>query len=201
MSTEQSVSRWLSELRGGRADAVQSLWDRFFARLVELASKQIRVESRPVTDAEDVAASVLQSIWQGAKAGRLRDCNTLDEIWWLLVAMARRKCIDHARRATAAKRGGRMTRLRWGEADSALFEDLVSKEPDPQLAAAFNDEYVRLLELLDDPRQQEIAKLKIEGYTNREIGERLKLSEPTIERKLRLVRDVWTSELKHAPVE
>jgi DNA-directed RNA polymerase specialized sigma24 family protein len=35
---------------------------------------------------------------------------------------------------------------------------------------------------------------KLEGYTNREIAEKLGRSRPTIERRLRLIREIWREE-------
>jgi DNA-binding CsgD family transcriptional regulator len=39
-----------------------------------------------------------------------------------------------------------------------------------------------------------VALAKMEGYTNKEIGERLELAEPTIERKLGRIRKIWGKE-------
>jgi DNA-binding CsgD family transcriptional regulator len=41
---------------------------------------------------------------------------------------------------------------------------------------------------------RDVALAKLEGYTNKEIGERLKLAEPTIERKLGRIRKIWGEE-------
>jgi DNA-binding CsgD family transcriptional regulator len=41
---------------------------------------------------------------------------------------------------------------------------------------------------------RDVALAKMEGYTNKEIGERLKLAEPTIERKLGRIRKLWGKE-------
>jgi DNA-directed RNA polymerase specialized sigma24 family protein len=48
----------------------------------------------------------------------------------------------------------------------------------------------RLLELLD-PDLQQIALLKLEGRTNEEIAALISRSLPTVERRLKLIRDKW----------
>jgi DNA-directed RNA polymerase specialized sigma24 family protein len=58
------------------------------------------------------------------------------------------------------------------------------------------EEYQRLMALLDDDRLREIAQCKLEGYRNKEIGERLGLACRSIERKLQRIREVWVGELQ-----
>ena len=198
MSSEIVVSNWLSELRGGEPEAMEKLWEKFFTRLVEVAGRQIRSISRPTSDGEDVASSVFKSLWRGAKAGRFREVKSMDEVWWILAAMAQRKCIDHARRQKSFKRGGNLTRVAIDGSSSGWLESLASREPD-QLLVALEDEFEHLMKLLDDDRLRTIVNLRIEGFTVPEIASALDLSVPTVERKLRYVREVWKNELCHAP--
>ncbi len=41
---------------------------------------------------------------------------------------------------------------------------------------------------------KEVAMSKVQGYTNEEIAQRLGCSLSTIERKLRLIREIWSRE-------
>jgi DNA-directed RNA polymerase specialized sigma24 family protein len=56
------------------------------------------------------------------------------------------------------------------------------------LAAQVVEEYQRLLGGLGDAALRSVAVWKLEGYTNKEIAGRLGCSEPTVERRLRLIR-------------
>jgi DNA-directed RNA polymerase specialized sigma24 family protein len=47
--------------------------------------------------------------------------------------------------------------------------------------------------MLDDGLRQ-IAVLKLEGRTNEEIASRIDRSPTTVERRLRLIRDMWKEE-------
>jgi DNA-directed RNA polymerase specialized sigma24 family protein len=51
-----------------------------------------------------------------------------------------------------------------------------------------------LLERLDDTELCSIALLKMEGYSNREIAEKLSYTSRTVERRLRLIRALWEEE-------
>ena len=74
-----------------------------------------------------------------------------------------------------------------------MIEEFVGNEPTPQFAAHVSEQYQRLLKLLDD-EQRAIAIAKLEGLTNAEIAARLNRSLRTIERKLQLIRSIWTQD-------
>jgi len=61
MPGEDSVSRWLDGLREGNDADVQRLWDRYFQRLVRLASTRLPGHARRAADEEDVALSAFNS--------------------------------------------------------------------------------------------------------------------------------------------
>ena len=63
--------------------------------------------------------------------------------------------------------------------------------PSTRLASEFQ----RLLGQLDDERLCAVAMAKLEGYTNKEIAERLGKSLSFVERKLRVIRRIWSDEL------
>ncbi len=117
----------------------------------------------------------------------------------LLLATTRRKIIDHVRRERAQKRGGGAvaTEADLATDDSARFrlDQLMGDDPTPDLLAALNEEHARLVGLLADARLQEIARLRIEGYSVQEIAERLDIGKRSVERKLDLIRKCWAEEL------
>ncbi len=59
------------------------------------------------------------------------------------------------------------------------------------MAALVADELQALLARLDDEMQRAVALLKIEGFSNPEIAEKLGRPLRTIERKLALIRKIW----------
>ena len=67
---------------------------------------------------------------------------------------------------------------------------LPSEELDPAEAAAIAESVERLLAILNGELRT-IAVAKLEGYTNAEIGEQIGRTEVTVERKLRLIRELW----------
>src|SRR5262249_35064181 len=74
--------------------------------------------------------------------------------------------------------------------------DLMSDEaPTPAEAVALAEELdrrLRDLETTGNPDLLRIARLKLDGYSNREIAEALRLTERSVERKLGRIRARWS---------
>ena len=46
MSSDGSVTHWINEIKGGNHAVVQALWERYFAKLVQLAKLELRGTQR-----------------------------------------------------------------------------------------------------------------------------------------------------------
>ena len=55
MSPSDSVTYWIDGLKAGNDDPIQRLWDRYFQRLVRLASTRLPSHARRAVDEEDIA--------------------------------------------------------------------------------------------------------------------------------------------------
>ena len=194
MNSGGSITHWIDEVRGGNRDAAQGLWERYFARLVRLARMQISEKNRRVSDEEDVALSVFGTFCRAAEEGRFPNLSDRDSLWRLLVKMTARKAVDQNRRLNRLRRGGGKVR---GESvfgndpagnDQQAFAQVIGNEPTPEFTAMMSEQIGLLLDLMDDSELRELAVAKMEGYTNREIATRLKCSERTIERRIKLIR-------------
>jgi DNA-directed RNA polymerase specialized sigma24 family protein len=172
------------------------LWERFFARMVEVARRRLGSLPRRVTDEEDAALSAFVRFQQAAQAGRLPRLLDRDDLWRVLFTLTLRVVSQHLREQNRLKRGGGQVR-----GDSALHppegETIDPSDPGlgPDEAAAWQDELKRLLAALDDDQLRQIALRKLEGCTNVEIARELGCAEPTVERRLRLIRCTWETML------
>ena len=115
------------------------------------------------------------------------------------MAITLRKVSDQVQHERRQKRGGGAVLgeadLARGSDDDRAFEDLIGREPTPQLAAEMAEQCHRLLALLPDEDLRSIALLKMEGYTNDEIAARLDCVRSTVQRKLNLIRCRWEQEV------
>ncbi len=77
------------------------------------------------------------------------------------------------------------------------MEDFSDGGPSPEFAAISKQEVRRLFELLDDELLRQVAYCKLEGDSNTQIAETIGKSVPTVERKLRAIRQLWSAEVPH----
>jgi hypothetical protein len=112
--------------------------------------------------------------------GRFAELVNRESLWRLLVTITLRKAQDLRRHACQQKRGGGKV---LGESElldavdcaaaKAGLEQVVGREPSPELAVQVAEECRWLLSRLGDATLQSLALLKMEGYTNAEVAARL----------------------------
>jgi DNA-directed RNA polymerase specialized sigma24 family protein len=151
-------------------------------------------------DGEDVALDALKSVFLGAPQGRFPLLSDRDDLWSLLVVITRRKAANLVRDEKAARRGGGKVQhastlpTTSGQDDGPLFGEVIGKEPDPAFVAALSERFVCLLDQLKDATEREVAVLKMQGHTNREIAAKLGCSGSTVELKFQVIRKTWAAE-------
>ena len=190
---ESSETSWIGELKIGDDTAAQRLWEQYFHRLVGLAkSKLAGIRSRDAA-AEDVALSAFKSLCLGARRGSFPDLNHRENLWPLLLVITSRKASKLKAHERRQKRGGGKVVAEADaveEGESSPLQELLSREPTPEFAAAMAERCEQLLELLDD-NMRAIALAKMEGLTNEEIATQGNFALRTVERKLQLIRRIW----------
>jgi DNA-directed RNA polymerase specialized sigma24 family protein len=195
MTSIGSITHCIGQLKAGEAAAAQKLWEGYFHKMIELARHKLQGAPRRAADEEDVALSAFNSFCQGATAGRFPQLTDRDSLWPLLVKITAHKAVDHLRHEHRLKRGGQPAE--GGEPPEADVDQVLGREPTPEFALQVAEEYERLLELLGDDTLRAVALWKMEGYTTEEIASRLGCVPRTVERKLRVIRELWEEE---APV-
>ena len=199
MTAGVSDSHWIGLLQDGDPAAAQRLWERYFHRLVGLARVKLQGQPRRAADEEDVALSAFASFCRAAEAGRFPQLADRDDLWRLLVTLTERKAHNVVRDQRRQKRGGGAVR---GESVFARPDDSAprgldgqaGREPTPEFAAQVAEECRRLLDRLPDAEMRAIATWKMEGETAPAIAARLGCALSTVERRLRLIRQLWEGE-------
>jgi DNA-directed RNA polymerase specialized sigma24 family protein len=192
MTSPRSVTHWIGQIKAGEAAAAQSLWEGYFQKMVELARHKLQGLPRRAADEEDVALSAFHSFCRGAAAGRFPQLSDRDSLWPLLVAITAHKAVDLLRHEHRCKRGGPPADA--GEPPEAELQQVLGREPTPEFALQVAEECERLLAILGDESLRSVALWKMEGYTTPEIAARLGCVPRTVERKLRLIRELWGEE-------
>jgi DNA-directed RNA polymerase specialized sigma24 family protein len=199
VTNEDSVTLWIDGLKSGDDLDIQRLWDRYFQRLVRLAGTKLPSHRRRAFDEEDVALSAFQSFCDRAGKGQFPQMGDRGDLWRVLATITVRKALDRLRHQTRQKRGGGHV---LGESALMVREDaggeglgeILSKEPAPEDVARFADDYRHFLAKLRDPALLSIALRRLEGQTTQEIAAASRVSTKTIERKLQLIRAIWSQQ-------
>lgn len=189
ISSEGSFSQMLVQLKQGDECALRMLWDRFFEPLQRLAIERVNARDRRVKDEEDLALSAINAFHECLKNGRYSSIESSNDVWRLLVTIVENKAIDHIRKEHAEKRGDGKVR-----GDSYFYgaNYLAEMNLNHEERIDFLDHLKTCLLKLDDPLVQEVVFRKIEGFNNKEIASKIGKSISSVERKLRLARQIWS---------
>ena len=190
-----SVTQLIADLQAGDDSVAQrEIWERYFQRIIALARVKLGNSPRASEDEEDVALSALESLFRGLSDQRFPQLKDRDNLWSLLVTITARKAINQRKRQMAAKRGGAEVKLPIDVSDSGQLQKLIDTEVRPDFLVAIQEECQRLMSVLGDDKLRQIAKWKLEGWTNAEAASELGVAERTVERKLGLIRSIWSQD-------
>ena len=193
-----SVTACLNKLgTEDREEALRRLWDYYFPRLVQHAKTILRKMPRGIVDGEDIAASAFMAFFQGAKKGSFNDLNNRDELWKLLLTITRNKAENRRKSEATKKRGGNQVLRECDVADlnplcDGILDKVPGKQATPEDDAIMAEDCERLFAVLSDEIRV-VAILKLEGHTNEEIAQELDCSLRTVERRLDVIRNKWSS--------
>jgi RNA polymerase sigma factor (sigma-70 family) len=196
-----SVTQWIEGIKDGDDSAAAKIWERYYQRLIMLILQKLRGMPRRVADEEDVVLSAFASLYQRAQAQKFPDLRDRNDLWYLIVCIAERKVYNLMRAERREKRDhrkviGESALAKADESNSRIGLDVLpGLEPTPEFAAATAESVQRLFAMLPDDESREIAQRKMEGYTNEEIAVQIDRSVPTVERRLKRIRNIWKSEL------
>jgi RNA polymerase sigma factor (sigma-70 family) len=200
MAHDGSVTRLIQLLRSGdvaeRDRAARLIWHRYFHDLLELARNNLSKRIRRKEDEEDVLQSMYKSFCLRQQRGEFELAGR-DALWKLLVTITLRKARNAAKKQACQRRdiAREQTIADLDEEGSAhwVIEQMAAAGPSPAESALLNEALERRLAALESPGLRQIALWRLEGYTNREIADRLDCTERSVERRMERIRSKWTS--------
>lgn len=191
-----SITQYIGGLREGDNIATQEVWNRYFRRLIGLARNRLRDAPKRMADEEDVVVSAFESFYRGVEDGKFPKLNDREDLWQVLVMITARKAVNQLKHEFRQKRGaGKVKQLDGSPDDSnAGYREVIGDEPTPSFAMAVAEQCDELLDQLQDETLQNVAVWKMQGDTNDQIAERLGCKTRTVERKLKMIRELWSEE-------
>ncbi len=181
---DDDLSGFLARIQAGDEEAARELLHRYEAEVRLVVRRQLPRLLRSRFDSLDFLQSVWGDFFQKMRTGPA-DFTDSRHLVAFLARAARNKVIDQYRRAGSLKQDMHREEPIWAE--SGRVRDLEATGDTPSQLAEAREAYDRLLDLLPADRRDVLA-LKAEGLSSREIGERLGISERTVQRVLEDLR-------------
>jgi RNA polymerase sigma factor (sigma-70 family) len=181
---EGQLADFLKRIQAGDESAARELLQRYEPEVRLVVRRQLPRLLRSRFDSLDF----LQSVW-GSFFRRMRDAPTDFEDSRHLVAFlaraAKNKVIDEYRRAASLKNDMHREEPLWG--DGRRPKEVADPIDSPSEVAQAHEVFDRLHALLPEERKT-MLELKAEGLSSKDIGERLGVSERTVQRVLEELR-------------
>lgn len=178
------IRAFLNRIQHGDQDAARDLLTRYEAEVRLVVRRQLPRLLRSRFDSLDF----LQSVW-GSFFRRIREGATEFEDSRHLVAFlaraAKNKVIDEYRRAASQKQDMHREESLWTDRDRP--RDLADSGETPSQIAEAHEAFHRLSSLVPEDRRV-VLELKAQGLSSREIGDKLGVSERTVQRVIEELR-------------
>ena len=178
---EDDIPGFIARIRAGDEEAARELLTRYEAEVRLVVRRQLPRILRSRFDSLDFLQSVWGSFFQRVRTGPT-DFQDSRQLAAFLAWAARNKVIDEYRRSASQRKGLHREESLW--LDGERPRDLPAATDTPSEVVQAREAYGRLRDLLPEDRR-EILELKAEGFSSKEIGERLGISERTVQRGAR----------------
>jgi len=184
LSDAELVQRW----REGDQQAATILHERYLTRLLNLVGRHLADKFNSRLDPDDVVQSVFRSIFRLTREGRFEFEGDSD-FWKLLLTMALNKVRNTVRHHQAGKRTPAAESVSTSaDGVDGYIVNRLSSQPTIEEIVSFADMLEQVLHQLD-PQQQQLIQYRIEGFTQKEIAEKLGVDDRTVRRMFANIRN------------
>lgn len=173
-----SFVEFVARLHSNEDGAAEELFGRFTHQLIALALRHVNARLRHKVDPEDIVQSVYKSFFYRYGTGKL-DFVNWNSLWGLLTLITVRKCAERAAYNFAGCRDAAREVCPPRAYKAAPGSEPFGREPTPLEAAVLNETVEQLLATLDE-EEQPILEMSLQGFSTREISERLGRAERTV---------------------
>ena len=198
MDDDADISMWMAQLSENSPQAEREIWNHFFEKLVQYASRKLGGVPRRDADEEDIALSAMFSLHRGLRDGRFPQFDNRDDLWKILLTITAGKVGKRIRYQMTQKRGSGRVRgdsvFDHSNGPAAGFSEFADSRKSAEFADSCSIECEELLDKLDDDQLRQIAILKLQCFSNEEIADQLSCALRSVERKLQRIRVIWQAD-------
>lgn len=171
--------------RDGDQNAARQLFDHYVNRLLPLARLRLSQRLASRVDPEDIVQSVFRTFFKRLKAGEFH-IQEADDLCKLLVRITMHKTLRQVAFHKAGKRNFAMETGQGNESQDQMLQ-LLGRDPGPDVTVTFLNQLEHFLGRLQ-PMERDILELRMQGFTNEEIAEKLGIYDRKIRRVIERVR-------------
>jgi RNA polymerase sigma-70 factor (ECF subfamily) len=175
------LTRW----RAGDEDAARQLFQLYVDRLINLARQRISQRLASRVDPEDVVQSVFRTFFHRVREGQFH-FEEPDDLCKLLARITVHKTFRQVAFHRAAKRDMNQEAGQ-GDPNQDYLVTLLDRGPTPEAANEFLDHLEHFLARLR-PEDRQIIELRMQGYKDVEIAQKLNISDRKIRRLMERIR-------------
>jgi RNA polymerase sigma factor (sigma-70 family) len=183
-----SVSRLLETARSGDQPSLNALFNRFYARLIGWANRELHPAKCRAFDAEDIAVEAFHSFYLGMEQGKYPDIGDRRSLQSLLATITIRKAINRIEEANTVKRGGGKIA---GESVFNEFDSLPGIDLNPAEQSIIDDEVEYCLNKIPE-KLRDVLRLTIHGLSTSDIARELNCSTRSIQLKKMQISTILT---------
>ncbi len=189
---ESDIPAFLARIAAGDQEAARELLTRYEAEVRLVVRRQLPRLLRSRFDSLDFLQSVWGSFFRRVK-GQPAEFEDSRHLVAFLARAAKNKVIDEYRRAGSRKADMHREEPLWIEGNQA--RDLAARQDTPSQVFEAREVFGRLSELLPEDRRH-LLELKAQGLSSKEIGEKMGISERTVQRVIEDLRRRAEAELE-----
>jgi RNA polymerase sigma-70 factor (ECF subfamily) len=191
MSDTEDSKALAEQSRNGDKEAARKIVDLYLDRLLALARRYLSIRMARRIDPEDIVQSAFRTFFTGLKTGQFHIAEQ-DDLCKLLMRITVYKTLRQVGYHQAAKRDPSMEAGNTAS-DQDRVKDLLDRTPPPETAVAFVDQLEHFLSRLQ-PEERLIIELRLQGYTNDEIAQKMGSYDRKIRRIIERIRSVAEEE-------
>ena len=183
----EDFEKLMRQISEGDEDAAWRLVEKYGPHILRAVRRTLHAKVRQQFDSVDFVQAVWASIFSARE--KLLQLHRPEELIALLTTIARNKVIDVVRQRTATKKYDVRREVSADREGATLVAAVASKEPTPSEFAIAHERWEQLMR--DQPdRYRKIIELRIQGESQKDIANRLDISDKTVQRVLaRLLRE------------
>jgi RNA polymerase sigma-70 factor, ECF subfamily len=182
--------------RNGDQNAARELFEHYVNRLLPLARLRLSQRLASRVDPEDIVQSVFRTFFKRLKAGEFHIVEA-EDLCKLLVRITMHKTLRQVAFHKAGKRNFALETPH-GENSQEQMLQLLGRDPGPEVTVAFLNQLEHFLGRLQ-PMEREILELRMQGFSNEEISQKLGIYDRKIRRVIERVRGLAEQEGLAAP--